>query len=175
MGPGPVGFPRARGATRWLRSGRPGSAPSAGPRPGRPRPPHDPDGVASLLDSLRKAGAYEPAAALTERLSAAGMFVLFLPKAERHALSLRRVPRVPADRRPLQSANVQVRPYALSLRQSLGLTWEARSWAVEPAELPIFRRISRSTKVHYSPPEWARRRVGAPRRPQPSPRIRSRC
>jgi len=34
--------------------------------------------VASLLDSLRKASAHEQAAALTDRLSAAGMFVLFL-------------------------------------------------------------------------------------------------
>ena len=41
-------------------------------------PLDDPDGVASLLDSLREAGAHDQAAALTDRLSAAGMFELFL-------------------------------------------------------------------------------------------------
>ena len=39
---------------------------------------YDPEGVASLLDSLREAGAHEQAAALTGRLPTAGMFELFL-------------------------------------------------------------------------------------------------
>jgi len=38
----------------------------------------DPHGVASLLDRLREAGAHEQAAALAARLSATGMFELFL-------------------------------------------------------------------------------------------------
>ena len=38
----------------------------------------DPYGVASLLDRLREAGAHEQAAALAARLSATGMFELFL-------------------------------------------------------------------------------------------------
>jgi len=38
----------------------------------------DPGSVASLLDSLQAAGAHDQAAVLTDRLSAAGMFVLFL-------------------------------------------------------------------------------------------------
>jgi hypothetical protein len=38
----------------------------------------DPDGVASLLDRLREAGAHEQAAAPTARLPAAGMSGLFL-------------------------------------------------------------------------------------------------
>jgi hypothetical protein len=38
----------------------------------------DPYGAASLLGSLREAGAHEQAAALTARLSATGMFELFL-------------------------------------------------------------------------------------------------
>ncbi len=38
----------------------------------------DPRGVAYLLDSLRKAGAHEQAAALISRLPEAGLFQLFL-------------------------------------------------------------------------------------------------
>ena len=45
--------------------------------------------MASLLDSLRKAGAHELAATLTARLSAAGMFKFFLQQNGPRSVSLR--------------------------------------------------------------------------------------
>lgn len=49
-----------------------------GPNPAMLAALDNPYGVASLLDRLREAGAHEQAAALTARLSATGMFELFL-------------------------------------------------------------------------------------------------
>ncbi len=47
--------------------------------------------------------------------------------------------------------------------------------AQSATNLPFFRRISGSTGVHHSPPEQARGRAGAPRRPRLSPCIHSCC
>ena len=67
----PAGQPAGGGRARAGRR-------AAGPRSAAHAALDDPGGVASLLDSLREAGAHEQAAALADRLPAAGMFGLFL-------------------------------------------------------------------------------------------------
>ena len=84
-GPGPPPTPPSTTRTAWpacwtacgrrARTSRPPRWPA---RAAAHAPLDDPDGVASLLDSLREAGAHEQAAALADRLPAAGMFELFL-------------------------------------------------------------------------------------------------
>ena len=77
-GPGRRPRPPRRPGRRGLPAGQPAGGGraragrrAAGPRSRRPRPPRRPGGVASLLDSLREAGAHEQAAALLARDPAA--------------------------------------------------------------------------------------------------------
>ena len=73
------GAPMQAGPGRpYLALGAPSGQPALRGAPAARAPLDDPEGVASLLDSLRQAGAHEQAAALTDRLPAAGEFRLFL-------------------------------------------------------------------------------------------------